>query len=134
MANKLMTGILVFLVIINIAMGTYMYLISQDVDTLSKQLASLQANTTARLDDLTGDVEDLDKATADRFDTVEEGIESNQAGIESIGDGLDRVGDRVTALESGIAGIESALVEIGPGLKADAVYQALCRPYWRCHD
>ena len=88
MANKLMTGILVFLVVINIAMGAYMYLISQDVDTLSKQLASLQANTTAQLDDLIGDVDDLDKETAGRFDTVEEGIETNRAGIESIGDEL----------------------------------------------
>ena len=42
MANKVIIGILVLLLVINAAIGTYAYLLSRDIDTLSMQLADQQ--------------------------------------------------------------------------------------------
>ena len=129
MANKVITGILVLLLVINAAIGTYAYLLGRDIDTLSKQLAEQQEQLTAQIDVVGNEVEALGMETETRFDTVEEEIQANLDGIGALGDEIAeeaaRTESRIAGIEAGISGIRGELTEIGPVLNADEVYQAV---------
>jgi S1-C subfamily serine protease len=129
MANKVIIGILVLLLVINAAIGTYAYLLSRDIDTLSKQLADQQEELTSQLGAVINEVEALGMETETRFDTVEEEIQANLTGIVALGDEITEEAalteSKIAGLEAGISGIRGELTEIGPVLNADDVYQAV---------
>lgn len=129
MANKVIIGILVLLLVINAAIGTYAYLLSRDIDTLSKQLAEQKEELTSQLGVVSDEIEALGSETEARFDTVEEGIQSNLAGIITLGDEIAEEAalteSKIAGLEAGISDIRSELTEMGPLLNADEVYQAV---------
>jgi len=122
MANKVIIGILVLLLVINAAIGTYAYLLSRDIDTLSRQLADQQEEITAQLGAVSDEVEA-------RFGTVEEGIQSNLAMLDALGNEIAEEAalteSRIAGLEAGISNITGELTEMGPLLNADVVYQAV---------
>ena len=92
MANKVIIGILVLLLMINAAIGTYAYLLGRDIDTLSAQLAEQRAELADQLNAVGDEVETLSTETETRFDAVEEGIQSNLASIDALGDEI-AIGD-----------------------------------------
>ena len=129
MANKVLIGILILLLLINGAIGAYAYLLSKDIDTLREQLAD-------EISTVGAEVTALSVETEGRFDTVEEAIQSNQASIDALGDKVDGemiwLGDRIAGLEGRIDNLEAGMdeIEIGlaaiePGLEVDEVYQAV---------
>ena len=129
MANKVIIGILVLLLVINAAIGTYAYLLSRDIDTLSRQLADQQEEVTAQLGAVSDEVEALGMETEARFGTVEEGLQSNLASLDALGNQIAEEAalteSKIAGLQAGISSISSELTEMGPLLNADAVYQAV---------
>ena len=131
MANKVIIGILVLLLVINAAIGTYAYLLSRDIDTLSRQITEQKEELTNQLGVVSDEVEALGSETEARFDTVEEGIQSNLAGINTLGDEIAEetalTESKIAGLEAGISDIRNELTETGSVLNADEVYQAVSR-------
>ena len=131
MANKVIIGILVLLLVINAAIGTYAYLLSSDIDTLSRQITEQKEELTNQLGVVSDEVEALGSETEARFDTVEEGIQSNLAGINTLGDEIAEetalTESKIAGLEAGISDIRNELTETGSVLNADEVYQAVSR-------
>jgi S1-C subfamily serine protease len=131
MANKVIIGILVLLLVINAAIGTYAYLLSRDIDTLSRQITEQKEELTSQLGVMSDEVEALGSQTEARFDTVESGIQSNLAGINTLGNEIAEetalTESKIAGLEAGISDIRNELAETGPVLNADEVYQAVSR-------
>ncbi len=129
MANKVIIGILVLLLVINAAIGTYAYLLGRDIDTLSRQLVDQEEEMTAQLVTVSSEVAGLGMVTDTRFDTVEEGIQSNLVALDALGEEFaEKVAlteTQIAGLEADISGIRGELTEMGPVLNADEVYQTV---------
>lgn len=74
MFNKVLIGILVFLVIVNGGVGAYSYSISQQIDTLSEQLASFQEEQETRVAAVSDEFTALRGETLTRIDKLDSDI------------------------------------------------------------
>ena len=74
MFNKVIIGILVFLVIVNGGVGAYSYSISQQIDTLSEQLASFQEEQETRVAAVSDEFTALRGETLTRIDKLDSDI------------------------------------------------------------
>jgi S1-C subfamily serine protease len=106
MINKVLVGILVFLVILSGALGAYSYLLTREIDTLGEQLTVFQDNFTA-----------FEAESITRFDVLEKGIgtlENELSGtptkIATLEDELSGTQNKIGTLEGELSG---ALARIG---------------------
>jgi S1-C subfamily serine protease len=125
MANKVVIGLLVLLLVINAAIGTYAYLLGRDINTLSEQLADQQEEFAEQLGAVRDDVEAFFIETEDQFDTFAEEIQSNLDILNVLAEAVALAANRIAGLEAGMADISGELGELGPLLYADTVYQAV---------
>jgi 2-alkenal reductase len=129
MANKIIIGILVLLLLGNAAIGTYAYLLGRDIDTLSRQLTDQQSELTDQIGDVSNDVEALGVETENQFDVVTEEIQSNLDNLNALRDEIAEetalTDSKIEGLETAISSISGELAEIGPWLNVESIYQAV---------
>ncbi len=116
MANKVIIGILVFLVIISGGFGYYFYGLNQQVDSLSGQLVALQAEQASRIDAVNDELAAFRGETLTSVDNLKGGIDETLTRIAGLGDEIGRTTDRVNTLEEEL---EGSIAEIG-NLKSEA--------------
>lgn len=93
MTNKVLIGILVFLVILSGALGAYSYLLTREIDTLGEQLTVFQDNFTA-----------FEAESITRFDVLEKGINGTLARIGTLEDELSGTQNKIGTLEDELSG------------------------------
>ncbi len=91
MFNKVMIGISVFLVMVSGGLGAYAYTLSQQIGTLGQALTDYQAEQTARISSITGELTAIDSDLADfktealdKIDAVDEDLGNTRSEIKSV--------------------------------------------------
>jgi len=127
MTNKVLIGILVFLVILSGALGAYSYLLTREIDTLGEQLTVFQDNFTA-----------FEAESITRFDVLEKGIGTledelsgtqNKIGtlkdelISTLEDELSGTLARIGTLDGEIKNVAAQIPE--SGLNTISIYQGV---------
>ena len=102
MANKVIIGILIFLVIISGGVGAYAYLLNQQVEALGVQLEGFQQEQSARISAISGEVAALRWQTMDRIDALKTEIDGVQTEIGNLRDEIGATRERITSLEEEI--------------------------------
>ena len=139
MANKIIIGILVFLVIILGGSGYYSYTLAQQVDYLSEQLTVYQQEQARRISAVSSELADLRRETLVRFDSLGDEIRETVIEIGTLKDELkseignttaridilegeiDSTLGRIATLEDEIGDISAALPK--SVMNASEVYQ-----------
>ncbi|MFQ6121705.1 MAG: trypsin-like peptidase domain-containing protein [Dehalococcoidales bacterium] len=138
MTNKVLIGILVFLIILSGALGTHSYLLSKEIDALSQQLtvfqdefATFRGESITRSDALEkgisgtlvriGTLEDKIDGTLTRIGTLEEEIGGTQSRIGTLEEELNGTLTRIGTLKDEIKNVAASIPETG--INAISIYQ-----------
>jgi len=105
MTNKVLIGILVFLVILSGALGTYSYLLTGEIETLGEQLTVFQDEFAA-----------FEGESITRLGVLEEGINSTLARIGTLEDELSDMPARIGTLEDELSGTQNRIGTLEDGL------------------
>ncbi len=100
MSNKVIIGILIFLVIISGGLGYYLYGLDQQVVSLNMQLAALRVEQANQIQAVNNDLTNLREETTSSIDSLKGEIGQTQTSIASLGSELSKAADRVGALEA----------------------------------
>ena len=82
MINKVIIGILIFLVVLMGSLGTFSYTLSQQVSGLSEQLASYQVEQATLIGAVTDELTVFKGEALNTIDRLSEGIDENIAEID----------------------------------------------------
>ncbi len=106
MANKVIIGILVLLVIIAGGNGYYSYTLNRQIDDLSEQLAVFEEEQAARIETVS---DELRKEMAGGLSSLENQLEESRADIDALAGELETASDRIAGMEDEISGLSSRL-------------------------
>jgi S1-C subfamily serine protease len=139
MANKVVIGILVLLVIITGGIGYYSYTLNVQVDSLSERLATFEAGQTARITDISNELTDLETTTqssigslkgqvegaVNKIGSLETGLGKAESRIARVAEGVDNISSQVGSLDERISAAEGRIS--GAVLDANKVYEKVSR-------
>ena len=144
MANKVIVGILIFLLILGGGLGAYSYTLKQQIEVISAQLEVYHKKQTAQIGTVRDTVTTLRGETLAGFDTLQRDVGGALTDIGTLEDGIVALEDGIVALEeeTGILAdeVDETLTEVGAleddihlviaalsqsVINADAVYQKL---------
>jgi S1-C subfamily serine protease len=112
MANKVIIGILVLLVLLAGGTGYYSYTLNERIDNLNEQLGVFQTEQTTRVNTLSEDLARMREETSRGISSLEGQIEESQAGIDALEAELGETGARIATAESEIGGITAQVEEM----------------------
>ena len=138
MTNKILIGILVFLVILSGALGAYSYTLSKEINALSEQLTVFQGEfTTFRGESIArsgalekgisgtlakiGTVEDELSGTLTKIGTLEDELSGTQNKIGTLEDEIDGTLTRIGTLDDEIKNVAAKIPE--SGINTISIYQ-----------
>jgi len=121
MANKVIIGLLIFLVIVSGGMGAYAYLLNQQIEALGVQLEGFQQEQSARISTISGEVAALRWKTTGRINELNIEIYGVQAEISNLRDEIGTALERISSLEEEIDEVSAELAH--SRLDAVALYQ-----------
>ncbi|MFC1915705.1 trypsin-like peptidase domain-containing protein [Chloroflexota bacterium] len=102
MTNKVIIGILIFLVVLSGTLGYHAYTLSQQIDSLGEQLSVFQAEQAARIDTLSDELNTFSSETQTRVGDLEGEIGKNSTKIGVIEDKIDENISQIGTLEDKI--------------------------------
>ena len=124
MANKVIIGILILLVVLSGGLGGYAYLLNEQVQALSGQLQVFQQEQSARISAVNDGLAALRGQTMARIDTLENQIDNTQTRIGTLKDEISGTTTQIGSLEDEIGEIKDVAAELSRSvLNADEVYQ-----------
>jgi S1-C subfamily serine protease len=123
MANKVIVGILIFLLILGGGLGAYSYTLKQQIEVISAQLEVYHKKQTAQIGTVRDTVTTLRGETLAGFDTLQRDVGGALTDIGTLEDEVDETLTEVGALEDDIHLVIAALSQ--SVINADAVYQKL---------
>jgi len=106
MANKIIPGLLVLLVLYAVGVGVYSYMLNHDINKLSENFSALQAEQSNRLDALDAGMVKLQNEAADSLAALQEILEESMADIDAK---IDTIQGDMTAIDDEITDITSDL-------------------------
>ncbi|MFC2020578.1 hypothetical protein ACFLU1_02110 [Chloroflexota bacterium] len=95
MINKVIIGMLVILVVLVGSLGAYSYTLNQQVNDLSEQLTSSQAEQATLIGGVTDELTAFKGEALDAIDHLGEGIEDNIAEIGGLEDEIVTLGGEI---------------------------------------
>jgi len=120
MTNKVIIGILVFLVVLSSGLGYHSYTLSQQINFLGEQLAVFQTEQATRIDALSDELNIFSGETQTRVGNLEGGIDKTLTKIGALKDEIDGNLSRIGTLEDRIGGT-LAKIDILEGKIIDAI-------------
>ena len=133
MTNKVLIGVLVFLVILSGALGTNSYLLTKEIDALGEQLtvfqdkfSTFEGKSITRLGVLEkgiGTLEDELSGTQNKIGSLEEELSSTQNEIGSLEDELSGTQNKIGTLDGEIKNVAAQIPE--SGLNTISIYQGV---------
>jgi 2-alkenal reductase len=109
MANKVIIGILVLLVIFVGGVGYYSYTLNRQIDDLSGQLAAFETEQTARINAVS---DELRNEITTGLGSLENRLEESQADIAALGSELEDAADRISGVEEEIGGVSTRITDL----------------------
>ncbi len=106
MANKVIIGILVLLVIIAGGNGYYSYTLKQEIDDLGSQLTAFQIEQGERISAVSDEIRE---EMAGGLGALEGQLDEARADITDLDNELEEAGDRISGMEREIAGISGEI-------------------------
>ncbi len=103
MANKVIIGILVLLVILTGGIGYYSYTLNQQIDDLGERLTGFQTEQTARIDAMSDEIGGLWQES----NTLGNLIEGVRSEVDTLDSELGATEDRISGMEDEIAGVST---------------------------
>lgn len=97
MTNKVIIGILIFLVVLSGGLGYHSYTLSQQINSLGEQMAALQTEQATRIDALGGELATLRGEILTRFGDLEGEIDKN---LTQIGALEDEIGGNLAKIDT----------------------------------
>lgn len=138
-ANKLVTGLLILLVLGTAGMGYYTCTLHRDIDGLGERFSALEAEQAGRLGALDAGLADLQGETLSRLDALEETIEESLTGIASVRGDIAGINETILditaglgALDERITGLEGELAS--SGIDPEAVFAQVSAATVRISD
>jgi len=107
MANKVIIGILVLLVILMGGIGYYSYTLNQQIDALGEQLTTFETEQAARIDAVSDELTTLRRETLSSINTLEDKIGETLAEIDTLKEEIGVTQTRIASLEGDIEGVTS---------------------------
>jgi S1-C subfamily serine protease len=107
MANKVIIGILILLVILIGGAGYYSYTLNQQIDDLSEQLTAFETEQTARVDSINDELITLRTETLNKLRVLDNRIEESQDDIDALEKETEVTQNQVAAIEDEIGGVAS---------------------------
>lgn len=104
MTNKVIIGILVFLVILSGGLGYYAYALNQQFNSLNEQLTAFQAEQANRIDAVSDELNTLSVETLTRVSYLGGKIDENLAQIDTLEDEMDGSLTKIGTLEDRLGG------------------------------
>jgi len=111
MAQKVIMGILVVLLVLMGGMGYYFYTLDQHIDQLGERLTAFEAEQASRIDAISGELGNLRTETQNTLSSLEAGlaaakarIDSQESEISGVSSSVESLNERVTSAESDISG------------------------------
>ena len=99
MANKVIIGILVFLVVLCSGLGYYSYTLSQQINSLGGQLSVFQIEQAARIDAVSGELTTFRGETLTRISSLIKGLDGNLTRIGTLENEIDQTLASIGTLE-----------------------------------
>ena len=143
MANKLVIGILVILVIYSASIGFYTFSINSKFDDLNGQFTSFEITQTDRMDALNVDFNDLQSDTLDRLNAMEKTIGEAVAGFDALQEDIvnmvDTINDQILSISNDIDSIDERVTAAEEELAAflintPEIYQQVIQSVVRISD
>lgn len=146
MANKVIIGILVLLVILMGGVGYYSYTLSQQLDGLGERLTNFEMKQAARIDAVSDELVTLRTETRSSISTLEDRIGETLTEIDALKKEIGTTQNRIALLEDEIDGVSSqvdiveerltgAVTELSRSvMDASVVYQRVSQATVRIND
>ncbi len=146
MANKIIIGVLVLLVILVGGSGYYSYTLSQQIDYLGEQLTTFEMEQAARVDAVRDELTTLRAETLKNIIVLENKIGEARAEIDTLEEELGSTQNQIASLENEIGGalsqvenLEDSLADAAAEfsssvLDASEVYQRVSQATVRIND
>jgi S1-C subfamily serine protease len=146
MANKIIIGILVLLVILMGGIGYYSYMLNQQLDDLGERLTIFKMEQAAQIDAINNELITLRTETLSGISTLEDRIAETLAEVDTLEKELGTTQNWITRLEDEIGGVASqvdvleerltsAVTEFSrSAMDASEVYQKVIRATVRIND
>lgn len=139
MTNKIIIGILIFLVVLSGGLGYYSHALNQQINSLSEQLSEFHSEQAAKIGAVSNDLAALRDETRTnvtsieselgktqtRIGSVEEGIGDTLSKVDSLGQEISGTQDKITALEEEVGNIAAAVTE--STLDASTIYERVTK-------
>jgi len=107
MANKVIIGILVVLLVLMGGMGYYFYTLDQHIDQLGERLTAFEAEQASRIDAISSELGNLRTETQNTLSSLEGSLEGTRAAVDAMNKDLAAAKARVDSVESEISGVSS---------------------------
>jgi S1-C subfamily serine protease len=109
MANKLIIGILVLVVIAAAGAGYYSFTLNQQIQDLSEQLSSVETEQLTQTDDLQSDLSSLRIETTNNISALEGSVDALGGNISTLGSSIGTLEGSISTLGSDISTLGSSI-------------------------
>ena len=132
MANKVIAGVVVVLVLAATAAGVYAYRLSGEIDTLSDELSALrdeQGEQLLSIESVSDTLATLDEKTADSLGSLDTRLQASLDRITASEEAARQTQANIVDIEQSIAGLDAEIKQVAADapLRADEVYQVVSR-------
>ncbi|MFC2002767.1 trypsin-like peptidase domain-containing protein [Chloroflexota bacterium] len=132
MANKVIIGLLVFLVVLSGGLGAYSYTLTQQVEALSVQLGVFQQEQSARISAVSDELTALRTQAITRISILEDEIGGTLTRISTLEGKVSETLPRIDTLEDEVADVTTEISH--SVMNADKIYQTASRATVRISD
>ena len=102
MANKVIIGILVLLLVLMGGIGYYFYTFNQQLDRLGERITAFETEQSSRIDAVSGELGNLRTETQSNFSSMEGQLEGTKAAVDTLGKELGAAEARIASAENEI--------------------------------
>ncbi|MBI2328429.1 MAG: trypsin-like peptidase domain-containing protein [Chloroflexi bacterium] len=135
MLNKVITGLLVFLVVLSGSLGAYAYRLNQQITDLGEQLSSSQSEQAALISAVTDELTAFRGEALNAIDRLQGGIDKNIGEIATLGEAIDENVAGIDSVRGEIAAVKDTSAELSQSvLQASKIYQAASQAIVRVTD
>jgi S1-C subfamily serine protease len=107
MANKVIVGILVLLLVLMGGIGYYLYTFNQQFDRLQERITASETEQSSRIDAVSGELGNLRTETQSNFSSVEGRLGDTKAAVDTVGKELGAAEARIASAENEISEVSA---------------------------
>jgi len=123
MSNRIIIGMLAFLIVLSGGLGGYSYVLNQEIKTLSVQLSDNQKEQITQMNELSDELTTFRGEALDEMDSLGVEIASLGDDIATLGDMIGGTAGRISSLEDEVKNVTDEVAQ--SVINADRIYQTV---------